>query len=183
MPAVLPGGVVCHFDGAVRSESHGAVGFVIRDDNGGVLMVRGISYEGLVDPMVIELMAFRDALRWCVGAGLAGVRFVGDAKVVIDKIHARITRDAKAGAIFQEVYILLDNHLDFSVQFVGRQNNRVAHMVAKKILDLFSTGPGMVLISRHGCVRRSSYCNFVILGNTSDLFRKKKMKGHLYPGL
>ncbi|CAL1356360.1 unnamed protein product [Linum trigynum] len=88
--------------------------------------------------MLVELQAFRDAMVWGVGFHYAG--FFGDVKVVIDKVNARISKEAKAGEIFQEVRLLLDAYSGFSDKFLGTQKNRVAHLVAKKAIYLFPTG-------------------------------------------
>ncbi|CAL1383383.1 unnamed protein product [Linum trigynum] len=88
----------CYVDGAVAPGSHGAGGLVIRDGMGRVCMVKGFYYAGIVDPFLVELVAFRDAVQWCLGKGMDAVWFYGDAKGVIEKIQRRDARDMKGGA-------------------------------------------------------------------------------------
>ncbi|CAL1399489.1 unnamed protein product [Linum trigynum] len=89
--------------------------------------------------MVVELLTLREAIGWCLGLGFAMVRFEGDAKVVIDKINSRQASDNRVGAILEEVLHHFDSHPGLGVRFVGRNNNRVAHRVARKTLSLSPT--------------------------------------------
>ncbi|CAL1410668.1 unnamed protein product [Linum trigynum] len=133
-------GVVCSFDGAVHDGSHAAGGVVLREAGGAVFAAQGLMFTGLQDPMLVELSTLRDAMRWCQHRGLEAVTFEGDAKIVIDKVNARDVCAATGGALFEEIRQLLLLSPGFRVKFVGRQNNRVAHMVAKKALSLFPAG-------------------------------------------
>ncbi|CAL1367247.1 unnamed protein product [Linum trigynum] len=104
-----------------------------------ILLAQGVQFEGLDDPMVAELLTLREGVSWVRGLGFMEMRFEGDAKVVIEKILRRDTRDNQVGAILEEVIHLLGLNPGFSLRFVGRRNNRVAHVVARKALSLFST--------------------------------------------
>ncbi|CAL1377793.1 unnamed protein product [Linum trigynum] len=126
----------CFVDGAVAPGSHGAGGLVVRDAMGSVCFVKGFSYAGLVDPFLVELIAFRDAIQWCSMKGLTEVKFYGDAKVVIDKIQRSDTRDLRGGRILEEIGGIRRRFASFDIAFVGRSNNRVAHEVARKTLSL-----------------------------------------------
>ncbi|CAL1408963.1 unnamed protein product [Linum trigynum] len=90
----------CFVDGAAAPGSHGEGGLVVRDAMGRVCFVQGFYYAGLVDPFIVELMAFRDAIWWCSLKDFAEVKFCGDAKVVIEKVQSRDARDVKGGWIF-----------------------------------------------------------------------------------
>ncbi|CAL1361150.1 unnamed protein product [Linum trigynum] len=137
--SVLAGLVVCLWDGATSRGSHSAGGFVILDSARGVLFVQGTRFPGVDDPAVVELLTPREALLGCIGHGFAEVRFEGDAKIVIDKINQKDSRDNRMGAVLEEVIHYFAAHPGFSVRFVGRSNNRVAHMVARKALALYPT--------------------------------------------
>ncbi|CAL1357398.1 unnamed protein product [Linum trigynum] len=56
--------------------------------------------------------------------------------------------------ILQEIRQLLEANAGYSVEFVGSQNNRMTHLMAKKALDLFTTGV-LGLTSGHGWARKS----------------------------
>ncbi|CAL1375609.1 unnamed protein product [Linum trigynum] len=126
----------CFVDGAVLDGSHGAGGMVVYDGLGRVCFVQGFRYAGLVDPFLVELVAFRDAVQCRSLKGLVEVQFCGDAKVAIDKIQTRDARDVKGGRILEEIRKLRHFYQRFEVAFVGRSNNRVAHEVVRKTLSL-----------------------------------------------
>ncbi|CAL1406937.1 unnamed protein product [Linum trigynum] len=126
----------CYVDGAVAPCSHGAGGLVIRDAMGIVCYVHGFYYAGLLDSFIFELMAFRDAIRWCSLKGLTEVMFYGEAKVVIEKIQRRDARDVKGGRILVELENLQRQYQGFGISFVGRSNNQMAHDVVRKTLSL-----------------------------------------------
>ncbi|CAL1381153.1 unnamed protein product [Linum trigynum] len=89
------------------------------------------------EPATVELLVLREAILWCLRLGYHVICFEGDAKVVIDKINQSNTRDSRMGALLQEVVSYCTLHQGLSVRFVGRSNNRVAHVVAKKGLALY----------------------------------------------
>ncbi|CAL1404113.1 unnamed protein product [Linum trigynum] len=63
--------------------------------------------------------------------------FEGDAKVIIDKVNQAATRDNRIGVVLEEIVRCLGSHMGFSIRFVGRDSNRVAHRVARKALTLY----------------------------------------------
>ncbi|CAL1355890.1 unnamed protein product [Linum trigynum] len=135
--SALADAVVCQWDGATSHRTHSAGGFVLFNSTGDVLFVQGIQFPGVQDPAVVELLALREAILRCVGHGVEVVRFEGDAKAVIDKINQADARDSRMGAVLQEVIQYFVAHPGFSIRFVGRRNNRVAHLVARKALTLY----------------------------------------------
>ncbi|CAL1406945.1 unnamed protein product [Linum trigynum] len=110
---------------------------VVMDQSGMVLMAKGVQFAGIDDPLLAEILSLLEALLWYSGTGFDKMRFEGDAKTIIDKINQADTRDSRAGALLEEVLICLSNHSGFSVRFVGRRSNSVAHLVAKKALHLY----------------------------------------------
>ncbi|CAL1363048.1 unnamed protein product [Linum trigynum] len=129
--------LVCMWDGATRAGSHSAGGMVLLDSNMGVFRVEGVQFQAIDDPLVVEALVLREALLWCVANGFQEVRFEGDAKVIIDKRNQAEIRDSRIGVILEEIWHCLESHPGFSVRFVGRRNNRVAHVVARKALSLY----------------------------------------------
>ncbi|CAL1372275.1 unnamed protein product [Linum trigynum] len=131
--------LVCMWDGATKGGSHSAGGMVLFDPARTLLLARGVQFTQMDDPGVVELLVLRDAIMWCIEQGLSEVRFEGDAKVIIDKLNQADTRDSRLGAVLEEVAHYLRTQPGFSVRFVGRENNRVAHLVARKALSLYPT--------------------------------------------
>ncbi|CAI0376813.1 unnamed protein product [Linum tenue] len=62
---------------------------------GTILHAFAHQYPNTTDPMIIETLALRDAMRYCVHEGLESALFLGDAKVLIDHCNNGITHDAK----------------------------------------------------------------------------------------
>ncbi|CAL1413116.1 unnamed protein product [Linum trigynum] len=137
-PGLLAGSsLVCMWDGATRAGSHSVGEMVLLDSHREVLRVQGVQFRAIDDPLVVEALVLREALLWCVANGLQDVRFEGDAKVIIDKINQAETRDSRIGMILEEIWQCMENQSGFSLGFVGRRNNRVAHAVARKTLSLY----------------------------------------------
>ncbi|CAL1378162.1 unnamed protein product [Linum trigynum] len=128
--------VVCFWDGATRQGAPSAGGMVLMTSSHDLLLARGVRFPDMRDPMVVELLTLREAIGWCLGLGFAMVRFEGDAKVVIDKVNSWQADDNRVGAILEEVLHYFESYPGLSVRFVGRNNNRIAHRVARKALSL-----------------------------------------------
>ncbi|CAL1409682.1 unnamed protein product [Linum trigynum] len=60
---------VCSFDGAVSQASHSAVGIVLKGADGVVVSAVGKGWAGVMDPMLVELLALREAILWCRAMG------------------------------------------------------------------------------------------------------------------
>ncbi|CAL1396769.1 unnamed protein product [Linum trigynum] len=130
---------ICMWDGASRNGSHSAGGMVLFDPARSRILAKGVQFPQIDEPKMMELLVLREAVAWCVECGLSEVRFEGDAKVLIDKINQADIRDSRLGAVLEEIDQSLCVHSGFSVRFVGRENNRVAHSVARKALSLYPT--------------------------------------------
>ncbi|CAL1383578.1 unnamed protein product [Linum trigynum] len=133
------GGPVCRWDGAVRRGSHSAGGMVLLNEAGTPLWAAGIQFPDLDEPMVVELLTLREAVCWCLAHRFPVMRFEGDAKVIIDKICRADVCDSRVGTILEELVRIFRVNPGFSLRFVGRGGNRVAHTVARKALSLFPT--------------------------------------------
>ncbi|CAL1372661.1 unnamed protein product [Linum trigynum] len=117
--------------------SHAAGGMVILNSDRAVILAKGVHFPFLSDPMMVEALVFREAIGWCLANGFTIMRFEGDAQVIIEKVLRKDIRDNHIGAILEEIVNSFASNLGFSVRFVGRRNNRVAHLVAKQALSLF----------------------------------------------
>ncbi|CAL1359430.1 unnamed protein product [Linum trigynum] len=133
------GRMVCMWDGATRMGSHSAGGFVVLSPTKVIQVAEGLQFPGIDDPLVAEVLVLRDAIMWCRARGIVEVCFEGDAKVVIDKINQADASDSRIGAILAEIIHHLADCSGFSIRFVGRGSNRVAHLVARKALSLYPT--------------------------------------------
>ncbi|CAL1384042.1 unnamed protein product [Linum trigynum] len=130
---------ICMWDGAVRLGSHAAEGMVILNSERAVILAKGVHFPFLSDPLMVEALALREAIGWCLANGFTMMRFEGDAKVIIEKILWKDIRDSHIGVILEEIVNSFASNLGLSIRFVGRRNNRVAHLVARQALPLFPT--------------------------------------------
>ncbi|CAL1391415.1 unnamed protein product [Linum trigynum] len=129
-------GLVCRWNGATKSGSHSAGGMVLSSE-GGVLRAAGVQFSVIDDPVIAELLALREAVKWCLAQGFSMIRFEGDAKVIIDKIRRREVDDSRMGAVLSEVVQICALHPGLSIRFVGRRSNKVAHLVGRKALLMY----------------------------------------------
>ncbi|CAL1395136.1 unnamed protein product [Linum trigynum] len=102
-----------------------------------VLLAKGIQFQLIDDPMVVELLVLCEAILWCLDLGFTYVIFEGDGKVIIDKVNRADARDNRMGVVLEEIVHYLAAHPGFSIRFVGHGSNRVAHLVARKALSLY----------------------------------------------
>ncbi|CAN0900673.1 Putative ribonuclease H protein At1g65750 [Linum grandiflorum] len=128
-------------DGAVLPMVGGAVGLVVRNAEGRLLVGVGRTYPGLFDPYVLELLAVRDACSWCVCQGFVQVDIEGDAELVLSKLSQRATRCVHGGAIIAEILNYFSASPQYRLQVVRRSANGAAHSVARYALKCL---PGCV---------------------------------------
>ncbi|CAL1363270.1 unnamed protein product [Linum trigynum] len=133
-PTIPSGATLVHFDGATKASVGGAIGFVGFSGNQLVIFAFGRFYDFISDPFLIELIALRDALRWCLSHSITNVSFCGDAQVIIRMVNAKDTSHALGGALLSEVQTLRSSLQRVSFHFAPRRYNRAAHFVAKQVL-------------------------------------------------
>ncbi|CAN0911700.1 Putative ribonuclease H protein At1g65750 [Linum grandiflorum] len=121
-------------DGAVRSGSGGATGWVLRDSTGAIMHAVGTPYPGICNPLVLELLAVRDACLWCCRVDLLQVDIEGDATQVVAHVRAGHTLLSAGGAIVADIRHFLAAAPGLHLQTVRRSVNGVAHSVARMAL-------------------------------------------------
>ncbi|CAN1225604.1 Uncharacterized mitochondrial protein AtMg00310 [Linum perenne] len=123
-----------NIDGAVQAPLGGSTGWVLRSSTGMVLHAVGTPYPGITDPFILELLACRDAVSWCVFSSLFQVDFEGDAELVSKAIRDQEGTRAQGGIIVQEITRLLTSSPSFKLLLIRRSANRAAHSVARMAL-------------------------------------------------
>ncbi|CAL1361463.1 unnamed protein product [Linum trigynum] len=124
------------FDGATKGGHGGSIGFVGYHTAGNVLFAFGKFYEGIQDPFLMECLALRDAIHWCLTHSFLSVCFHGDSQLLIRRMIGGDMHHVRGGAILEDVRSLASSFLDVSFVFVSRQLNRAAHHVAQQALPL-----------------------------------------------
>ncbi|CAL1404143.1 unnamed protein product [Linum trigynum] len=133
-PSCPAGGVLIHFDGATRHGEGGCIGFVGFSEAGSPIYACGKYYESISDPFLMELLALRDAMDWCLTRGIVSVCFCGDSQLVIRRVSENIIEHDRGGAILEEVRVLKSSFTFIRFVFSPRRTNRAAHCVAKTAL-------------------------------------------------
>lgn len=107
------------------------VGMVIRDEGGNHILGRTLLVAASAGVTEGEALGFFEALSWIKDLGLEKVVIEGDAKVVVDAINSHHTYNTVFGDYVDASRNILVNCPNYSVQFVGRDANLVAHCYAR----------------------------------------------------
>ncbi|CAN1164931.1 Uncharacterized mitochondrial protein AtMg00310 [Linum perenne] len=131
-------------DGAVSHKVGGAIGFIVRDSFGKIIYAGGKSFKAISDSFTIESLAVRDALVWCLDMRVSDILIEGDAQSVQKKVLDSKTLHPHAGAIIQEIRILITKFRRFEYLTIPRDRNHMAHNLAKFSLSFLPNSSGMV---------------------------------------
>ena len=108
-------------------------------------------YRGISDPLVIEALALRDAVRVAAERAYGQVVFEVDCEVLVCHWNDRVNDRSVLKPILDETSALSSSLVSFSVVFARREANQVAHHCAQYayVQEVSSTWlPGM-LSHRH----------------------------------
>jgi hypothetical protein len=119
----------------VRSDQgFGATGGVAGDGEG----FRGAwcrVYQGIVDPLIIEALAFRDAIYFAEQRNLLKITCESDCEDLVRLWRDRHTQRSVIAPILSEAEDLVSSFEFFELRFVGRSANFVAHECARYACD------------------------------------------------
>ncbi|CAL1413075.1 unnamed protein product [Linum trigynum] len=74
-------------------------GLVIRGSDGHVLLAFGLQHQGIVNPYLAELLAFRDAISFVASKSLTHVIVEGDSEVVVNQVSQGVSKDSIGGPV------------------------------------------------------------------------------------
>jgi hypothetical protein len=92
-------------------------------------------YHGIVDPLTIEAMAFRDAVGFANQQGFTKITCESDCEELVRLWRERKTQRSVIAPIISEVDELVSSFQLFDFNFVGRSANSVAHDCARYACD------------------------------------------------
>jgi ribonuclease HI len=136
-PWVKPpeGKLKINWDAAVcKKKKIMGVGIVIRDHMGVVRAAMCLSKPYVSDPVVAEALGAREAVELCRKLGLQSFLLEGDAKEIVSEIASGGASVGKYGSIVDHTLSLLSHVADWSVHFVPRESNVVAHNLARQAI-------------------------------------------------
>ena len=120
-------------DGATHSSRvRGGTGFVARDHHGFFLRAGGSRYEGIIDPLTLELLACRDGLSMACDMGLHRVEVQTDCQEIIRLWES--PQKSSCYHLLKEIEVLSTFFQGFKLRFANRRCNTVAHRVARHSL-------------------------------------------------
>jgi len=77
-----------------------------------------------------EAVGFLQVLQWIWSLDIFHIIFKMDCKVVVDRINKGTQDTSETGSINQECRRILESFPNFSLEFIRRQANIVAHTLA-----------------------------------------------------
>lgn len=126
------GKLKCNVDAAFFEDTNQTgIGMVLRDDVGHFILARTMVFHGRLEVDVGEVMGFFEALSWLQTLNLGSVVIEGDSKIVVDALKSSNTLDSIFGDYVNACKVILYNSPLFSVHFVRRDDNSLAHEFAQ----------------------------------------------------
>ncbi|KAF5449973.1 hypothetical protein F2P56_030363 [Juglans regia] len=121
-----------NFDAAFQKEE-GRMGLsaIVRDSIGNVQAVVTGPKDHISSAAQAESVALLRAMDLCIELGFNQVCFEGDVKAIVDAVNTKGEDNSWIGQMIEDMQLLLRMNQAWSLRFVQRTVNRVAHMTAK----------------------------------------------------
>ncbi|KAF5477697.1 hypothetical protein F2P56_004314 [Juglans regia] len=129
------GGFKANWDAALNSKFMG-LGVVIRNENGEVVACACSRRLPAPNSDVAESVALWFAVELCCELGFNRVTFEGDAQAVVKDVNSMEEDLSCRGHIIEDIKAIMLGRRDWTVQFIGRKGNEVAHLLAKYALNI-----------------------------------------------
>ncbi|XBH72225.1 hypothetical protein VPH35_099569 [Triticum aestivum] len=110
-----------------------AIGLVVRNHGGELMLARSRKLLGVTDPYCAELLGVREAVCLAMEKGWTRVTIESYCKTIIDEYMATECRST-GSPITSEIKSYLQNFQGLRVNYVRRQANEAAHWCARESL-------------------------------------------------
>ena len=121
-----------NFDAAVFADIKvSGFGVVIRNDKGEVMVALSARGPPVTDSEEAEVLAGRKALEFALDSGFSEVVLEGDNVGVMRSIQSKGANNSSLGHIYGDIHCLEAGFRVWSVSYVKRTANSVAHSLAK----------------------------------------------------
>ncbi|KAL5817062.1 hypothetical protein ACOSQ3_025440 [Xanthoceras sorbifolium] len=107
------------------------LGVIIRDSRGLVMASCVKGFDSLYSPPIAEALAILRGITLAVETGLLLVCVESDTKFVVNLITSKAAPISEIGVVIEEILLLISMHPVYSVRFIPRLANWVAHWLAK----------------------------------------------------
>jgi ribonuclease HI len=119
-------------DGAFSQGSgHGGGAVVMREHHGSFLAGSSWFFPQVTDPEHAELLACRAAVQLAKDRGVSKLMLESDCQAAVRKIATTELDRSVHGPLVEDIKALLGDFEEFTVSFVRRTGNGVAHVFAK----------------------------------------------------
>ncbi|KAF5461926.1 hypothetical protein F2P56_017985 [Juglans regia] len=162
----MPGLYKLNFDAAVDLKNRRiGIGIVIRDSNGEVMVTVCSRKDHVISPFIAECQALKRSIDLCKELGFGAVMMEGDAKGMIETVLAKEADESEYGQLIEDTKRAFAQGIHWSLSFIHREGNSVAHSLAKKAL-LTDTELCWIEESPQEVIQKIVYdrnCNFLTL--------------------
>ncbi|XP_075640306.1 uncharacterized protein LOC142612059 [Castanea sativa] len=119
-------------DATVFSELNvSGFGVMVHIDKGEVMVALSGRGPSVQDSEEVEVLARRRAVEFAMEAGFMEIILEGDNATVMKAIMALSTNSSRLGFVYEDIYCIGRGLRDFSVSYVRRTANSVAHSLAR----------------------------------------------------
>lgn len=114
-----------------EDQDYFSVGMVLRDHLGQFVRGRVLRFAGHVDVLEAELVGILEALHWSKSfAGRIG-KIESDSQQGVRAINSKLHNHLEVGHVVDQCRLLVGTEIGVSVDFIKRQANKVAHVLAR----------------------------------------------------
>ncbi|XVF51873.1 hypothetical protein PTKIN_Ptkin04bG0219100 [Pterospermum kingtungense] len=122
----------CNVDAAsFASEGKTGFGMLVRDERGHFIAGRTCWFNSKLSSREAEALGLYQAISWCLARGYGRVVFELDAKLVVTAMQSTVLDLSEFGTIILNCKSIFNQGEAFSLNFVKRQANKVAHALAR----------------------------------------------------
>lgn len=112
-------------DGAISSKkSCLAVGMVIKNASGAFIMGKAQKFSRVMSPLIVEIMAIKEALLWCLGAGITKGEIRTNSKSIASMAYSSSLFLGPEMFLLKNVKLLSHCNPGFNYCFIYKRNKQ-----------------------------------------------------------
>lgn len=126
------GWIMANWDASVdRPRGIWGMGVIVRNSAGDLMAARCCSRMGYLEPTDAEALAALEATQICRNLGYDWVKFVGDAKAIVEGVNSDEQDWSKKGNIIDGIRSTVQGFTHWTFSHFHREANQVAHELAR----------------------------------------------------
>ncbi|KAM7262619.1 hypothetical protein ACFE04_000302 [Oxalis oulophora] len=128
--------VKCNFDASINKQAFkSSYGGVVRCSDATVMLCYSGFFDGCYPPVIAETLAFRESLLLFCSRGITSILMESDCLELVQVFHASLSGISELGMLVEECRHLSKKFQTFSLVWINRRVNEVAHHLAKGALS------------------------------------------------